>query len=456
MKKICVLLINPWIYDFAAYDLWLRPIGLLTIAGYLADRGCSVRLVDCLDRFHPRLAEPKYLPRTGSSRARFDHYGCGKFIKTEIDKPTPINNIRRPFSRYGMPIDVFADEIKRERPDVIIVTSSMTYWYPGVVKAIEVVRDTWPTAPIILGGTYATIMPGHARRVSGADRVFTGSDLTSLGRIIEEETSMGLEPSDNGQQHFPDYSHSYAKESIAVKTSSGCPFRCTYCASAVLNPVYVRYDPSLVLEHLLDAKAKFGTIDIALYDDALLVNAEKHAIPLLKMLIEAGSPFRLHTPNSLHAQFIDDRIAVLLKEAGFVTIRLSLETTDPDIQQSTGNKVLCRDIERSLGALSRAGFDTEEIGVYVMLGLRGRSIDETHEDAEYISSLGARPIIASFSPIPGTAEWEQLLAEGTVSESIDPLWHNNTIFPLLLGHELEDISKLRKRIACLPRGRVGE
>jgi len=30
-----VLLINPWIYDFAAFDMWSRPIGLLYIGGLL-------------------------------------------------------------------------------------------------------------------------------------------------------------------------------------------------------------------------------------------------------------------------------------------------------------------------------------------------------------------------------------------------------------------------------------
>ena len=26
-----ILLVNPWIYDFAAYDLWVKPLGLLYI-----------------------------------------------------------------------------------------------------------------------------------------------------------------------------------------------------------------------------------------------------------------------------------------------------------------------------------------------------------------------------------------------------------------------------------------
>ena len=34
-----ILLVNPPIYDFAAYDFWLKPYGLLYIcSGYVGDR----------------------------------------------------------------------------------------------------------------------------------------------------------------------------------------------------------------------------------------------------------------------------------------------------------------------------------------------------------------------------------------------------------------------------------
>lgn len=43
------LLINPWIYDFAAYDFWAKPIGLLKIASLLMDNGIDVDFIDCLE-----------------------------------------------------------------------------------------------------------------------------------------------------------------------------------------------------------------------------------------------------------------------------------------------------------------------------------------------------------------------------------------------------------------------
>ena len=39
-----LLLINPWIYDFAAYDLWSKPLGLLYIASFLRKFNFNITL----------------------------------------------------------------------------------------------------------------------------------------------------------------------------------------------------------------------------------------------------------------------------------------------------------------------------------------------------------------------------------------------------------------------------
>ena len=55
-SKKDILLINPWIYDFTAYDFWLKPLGLLYIAAILKKHSdFSLHFIDCLDRYHPLL-----------------------------------------------------------------------------------------------------------------------------------------------------------------------------------------------------------------------------------------------------------------------------------------------------------------------------------------------------------------------------------------------------------------
>ena len=44
-----ILLVNPPIYDFAAYDFWLKPYGLLSVAGQLRGQA-EFLLFDYLER----------------------------------------------------------------------------------------------------------------------------------------------------------------------------------------------------------------------------------------------------------------------------------------------------------------------------------------------------------------------------------------------------------------------
>ena len=122
-----VLLVNPWIHDFAAYDFWAKPMGLLTIASMLRHHGIQVSYIDCLDRFHPRA--PKTYPGA--------RYGRGPYLKTRIPKPSALHDVPRYFSRYGIKPQWLRDDLLRYgRPDLVLVTSLMTYWYPGVQEKI--------------------------------------------------------------------------------------------------------------------------------------------------------------------------------------------------------------------------------------------------------------------------------------------------------------------------------
>ena len=158
LKKKSVLLVNPWIYDFAAYDFGARPLGLLRIASFLR-REYDVSLIDCL---------------SGSSRSKRES-GFSKFRKVRIETPAVLSSIKRPYFRYGISPEEFRDRLSRPmRPTSIYVTSGMTYWYPGVVQTIKILKEFFPKAPVILGGIYATLCHEHAARSSGADYVWRG------------------------------------------------------------------------------------------------------------------------------------------------------------------------------------------------------------------------------------------------------------------------------------------
>jgi len=424
-----VLLINPWIYDFAAYDLWLKPLGLLKIASFLEKFGHRVSLIDCLDRYHPLLKRRyKKLP----SLRKFD---CGKFFSQEVEKPVFFKNIPRRYKRYGIPPEIFEEELSRVKyPDAVGVTSGMTYWYPGVFEVIRRVKRRFPSVPVILGGIYATLCFEHAREFSGADYVIRGKGEIPFLKILDSIANTKRDYSrifwqEEEEELIPAYHLLSRVNSIALLTSRGCPFRCSYCASYLLESNFIQQNPDKVLDKIDYYIKRFEVKDIAFYDDALLVNAEKHIIPLLRGIIKRfKGKVRFHTPNGLHARFIDRKMAELFYAANFETIRLSFESTYPKVQRQSCNKVNEEDLIKAVENLACAGYRRKDLGVYIMVGLPGQKIEEIIDTIEFVHKTGARVKIAQFSPIPGTLEFKKALKESSLPLDKEPLLQNNSIF----------------------------
>ena len=239
-----IILINPWIYDFAAYDLWSKPLGLLYLAGYLRECGYRIHLIDCLDVHHPRMRE--MISMTPPVRRS---YGTGKFWREKVPRPLPLKQINRTYSRYGITRQLFINELKKvKKPAAILVTSLMTYWYPGVKEAISLAKEIHPGVPVFLGGIYARLCRGHALKSSGADCVITELNLGNLDSLLkimhEHDIPVPKDPPTRAVAPYPAFDMLSKIDYICISTSYGCPYRCQYCASGFLNPSFSRREPS--------------------------------------------------------------------------------------------------------------------------------------------------------------------------------------------------------------------
>ncbi|HID97004.1 MAG TPA: B12-binding domain-containing radical SAM protein [Thermodesulfobacteriaceae bacterium] len=403
------LLINPWIEDFAAFNFWIRPLGLYQLSEWLWERGTEVAMLDCLS--------PAEAP--------------SKFPRAVISAPPALKHFGRTFARYGIDEKLFEKRLKEALPfDAVLVTSAMSYWYPGVVSAIRKVRQIVPETPVVLGGIYPTLWPEHAGSHSGADLVLAGPIESNTAELAG---FLGLpgEPVRKRLKWYEIGLHDHAPFG-AIRTARGCPFNCTYCASGKISGGFRPRTPEAVsreLNHLY----RMGVRDIAFYDDALLVDFKKHLLPVLTNLVASDKRFRFHTPNGMHAKLLDQEAAAWMNRAGFSTYRLSLETINRARQKSTGNKVSAAELEDAVKCLSAAGVPRSAVGVYLLMGLDGQSIEEVRDGIRFVRSLGIRPYLSEFSPIPGTTEWEKLESAGICSRDMDPVLTNNTVFVRLFS-----------------------
>lgn len=427
MKLKC-LLVNPWIYDFAAYNFWARPLGLLKLAEFLTQFNTEILFIDCCDSFKEK------------------KFGTGKYTYQLVEKPEILKDIPRKYKRYGISIDDFVSKIRSiEKVDVIFVTSIMAYWYPGVKKAVELLKTHFKDTPIIIGGIYATLYKEHAEKNIGADFIYCGQVTDKLIEILRD-FGFTLKKVKQKADYWWQLGFYREMQYAPLLTSTGCIFRCPYCASSLLYNEFKQRDIKEVFEEIIELYS-LGVRNFAFYDDALLFRADSHIKPLLRQIIKSSLPINFHTPNGLHARFIDEELAYLMKQSGFKTIRLSLETVNIKRQIETGGKVTNEDLERAVFFLKKAGFDSQQIGVYLMYGLPGQGLDEVRQGVNFLKSLKVRIHLTEFSPIRGTSYWSELIEKGVISDDLDPIVTNNTIFSeLYSGYSRQDIEELKLEV----------
>ena len=406
-----VLLVHPPIFDFTAYDFWLRPYGLLHVAARM-QHACRLSIFDFL-----------------TSRRR-DSWGRGRFDGREMAKPASLGDVPRVFRRFGRPRSEFRELLAEQSFDAVLIQTSMTYWYPGVQEVINDVRELRPSAKIVLGGVYASLCPEHAGSL-GADLVIEGAKLEPLWRLLS------IEPA-TGSIYWP------ADETGVgiLKISEGCPFKCTYCSAPLMWPEFSHRPLDFCLNelrHLVGA----GSRNIAFYDDALLYQTDRGLVPFLETVIREDIHVSFHTPNALNARFVNPELAHLMVRAGFGGFFLGLESSARAWQQSTGGKVYSEEYADAVGYLKAAG--ARSITTYIIVGHPDSDSGNVELSMRFAHQCGTRILLSEFSPIPGTIDGEKCRRWADLKE---PLSHNKTAFAIR-SMGADAINRLKQLSHCL-------
>ncbi len=422
-----VLLVNPPIYDFSAYDYWLKPYGLLRVAGMMRQQ-LEMQLFDYLDRWHSGAPTP----------VQSDDWGRGPFAAERVPTPEVFAGMERSYRRYGRPRHAFQAFLAAREPfDVVLVQTVMTYWYLGVREVIEDIRARSTQTKIVLGGVYATLCPDHAARL-GPDLVIERTALEPLWQLLQVTPQ---------PEQIPLWEAYETLHVGCLKLADGCPFRCTYCSVPQVYPPFAARPLDRSLTELAWLCER-GVTDVAFYDDALLFKPEELLLPFLRQAVKRQHRVHFHTPNALNARFITQEVADLMVAAGFKTFHLGFESSAYTWQRKTGGKVYAHELEGAVDHLVRAGADRRLMTAYLIMGHPHGGQQDVERSMRFAHDVGLRVMLSEFSPIPGTPDGERCREWVDLDE---PLWHNKTVFPLVfLGDE--EVQRLKSLSRDLNRG----
>lgn len=450
-KSICF--INPPIYDYALYDLFAVPLGILKTISLLKYLGANVYYLDALDKnfdssfFDKTAIKPTIKPN-----------GTGKYWKKKIKPLKQLEFFDREFYRFGLDFDKIIELIKEKgKFDVIVIASVFTYHYPSLQILIQKIKENIKDTITVLAGIYPKLMPKHAGKLD-FDYVFTGDALGFVDFIfnlfsIDTDYLSLLENSslvynyDSIKEVMPDWQSIANPKYGVIRLTNGCPYSCPYCASKIISGNYRKLDVNYSLNQL-----KYFSINrifnIAFYDDALLIDKDLF-LRFIEQANKIDSRFCFYLPNAIH-------IAKTTKEiienfTNFKMIRFGLESLKPE-DEKYGNKFKIQQLKELLINLNEAKISKDAISFYILVGLPGQTYEEVETTIKNALKIGIKPRIAEYSPIPNTLLFEKAKEElkrknKSYIDLNDPVFHNPSVYPYIAtDFTFENIRKLKEMI----------
>ncbi len=437
-KALCI---QPPVYDFALYDLFLKPYGLMRLARCFSNSGYEVDFLNCLDYRDAGSAEHFGLPKRKKN-------GTGKFFRQIIALPPGLSGASRTYARYGILPELIEERIAASMADVVLMSTMMTYWYQGLSEVAAVCRRLFPDVPVIAGGPYATLMPDHCLERCGIDEVVIGGEFSSLERLLARR---GLPVPQFPRAGIPEevlLDTGLWRDAGVLRLNKGCPMSCEYCASQLLCGGFSPGDPDDAFRRLLEMNRTCSTVNFAFYDDALLVQKDTVFKPFLRRIIEhykkGGVRFNFYCPNALHIRYLDGECAELMVQAGFREVRLGFESSRADFHAEYDQKLDVDYLPESARLLRAAGFSEGNIRVYILAGMPGQYAAEVEESIRYAANAGLQVSLAEYSPVPGSSLWRKSIELSRLALEKEPLFHNNSFFPMEWdGFKREDLHRLK-------------
>lgn len=368
-----VLLLNPPAADMletpdALGSAATPPFGLLRLATWLRGLGAEVSLLDAA-------SDPA---RGGERRSH-----VRRRIRCGDDGQPPV---WREVWHLGLDRAALERRLEEFSPDLVAVSATFTWHAPVVTEAIAACRKVHPGARVVLGGNFATLCPEEARR-AGADEVVRG-DVPG-GALLP--TAIDLVPGPVREDW--------------VRLVKGCPCRCSYCVTPVLNEGRVALrSPEEVVAEIKEKAARHGVRRFAFHDDAVLHRRRDHAERVLELLVEERLGVAIDFATGIAASEVDEGLARRLADAGVDAVRLALETIDPARARAMHRPQGLAQFVRAVDVLRAHGFTGPRLKAFYLVGLPDQTIEDVLEAILWLYGIGVTPHLTTYTLTPGSED----------------------------------------------------
>ena len=397
-----IVLVHPagsnWVpgqTDFTPIANRMAPLGLLSMAAWLEQRGHRVRIYDCLgwDRLPPRTRvvqdvlkwRPDLVGFSATTSGFLDGYALAQAIKEQR------SDIRTVFG--GVHVSAIGAPLLKH-------FAAIDYLCPGEGEETlaELAEGRRPAdIPSLIWRDNGRVVANPARQL-----------LPDLDHL--PFPAYHLLAGFPKRYHLPLFSY-IQRPGATMVTSRGCPYRCSYCDRSVFKQGYRYNSAAYIYAHLHYLRDRFGIRHVNIYDD--LFTMHRSRISELCTLL-ARRPLGLQFNCAVRVGHADDDLLRMLRAAGCLQVSVGIETGDADLMERHKPGVRLAGVKDTVRRIQRHGLRVK--GLF-MMGLPGETEASIRRTSDLVLSLGLDDMnMSKFTPFHGAPVWRNLEAHGTLHE----------------------------------------
>ena len=331
------------------------------------------------------------------------------------------------------------------KPDVV---GSQCYSMdlPMLKPVLQTVKSFNKDIVTIVGGAHATNAPQHTMKFFGGELVdfcFVGEGEIGFPMFLEElgngshfKRVPGLGWRDNGHLHlnprtqeenldrlgmpawdlimpetYPFSPHGVVCRNYPiapVMATRGCPYKCTFCASA--GTQLRKRSIDLVLKEVKLLHEQHGIREFHMVDDNFTLDME-YAREFAHALMAQGLGASWATPNGVRLDRLDKDLVKLLRDAGFYSLSVGIESGSDRIRIKMKKGSNVEKIRKDLKMVNDVG--GMDVTGFFILGFPGETKEDIEKTLAFSRELPLqRATFHSFIPLPGTEVWRQMESTG--------------------------------------------
>ena len=359
------------------------------------------------------------------------------------------------------------EEIKKFNPDIVGISFYTTTAY-GASKLAQEVKNSLPSATVVMGGPHATALPHNTFKMSGADMVAVGegeetfyqivklkqqgkdiSEFRNLagawvkvdGKIYENPPAKFITPLDDlplpawDLINIKDYKGWYLSkqqpEAIMI-FSRGCPYNCTFCSNCVWKssrPVVRLRSPGNIADEMGHLKNSFGVKEIFDQSDEFNSNLE-HALKVCREIKKRNLGITWKT--QLRVTPFTEELAREMAEAGCWYVHLGIESGNQQAVDGIKKRMNLKDVEPTCRLLKK--YNIKILALFMLFNawekdgkLMYEDAKETQNTLKFAWNLVKRNLVdyigwSIATPYPGSELYEIALRHNILNPSFLHDW----------------------------------